>query len=1075
MKPGILQMVCAAALVAASSVAAQSPEASRRSEDAATPEAPGAPSAETAPTVATPAETPVEMVADEILVAFDPGSAAAPRDTARNALGAKKIKEFARIGVQHWKLPPGLTVARATELLSQNPNVRFAEPNYIVRRNDLVLPTDDLRGDLWGMHNVGQNGGLAGADINALEAWMDANAQGTGDVVVGVIDSGIDYHHPDLAGRFLPGTNGPGSVLGYDFVNDDADAMDDNGHGTHVAGTIAANADNMVGVIGVAGRNSRVKLVPIKFLSAGGSGTTDAAISAVLYATELQIKITNNSWGGGAHSSALELAIKDSGALFVAAAGNSRSSSLHYPAGYNLPNVLAVAATDARDELASFSNFGEWVHLGAPGTNIVSTTPGNNYSRFNGTSMATPHVAGAAALVLSGSPQLTIAELKANLLNTGDAITSLASGKTSSGKRLNVATALGAAVFIPPNDTPTTVVGLATSPSEATQTSLVLNWPGTAGYLYDLRYRTGGALTDANWSAGIPVYGEPVPPTGGDVLVEGLAPGVDYHFAIRAVSAGGAFSPLAVIQASTLPLGWKSVVVDSGGTVGSYRSLAFRSDGKPVIAYSDETNNRVKVATRAGADGPWTLEAFGSGYGGVSLALIPPGFAGAGLPTVSWASGKLSFATKANGSWAISTVEKSGVQADVTSLAYAPDGTPAISYRSTSSSGGLKIAWRSGTTWKTQVVAAGAAARYSSLGFVNGDPIIAYSDDSDGDNQLDALKVAVGTNRTSNGWSWIPTTLEEGVVGYGVFVSLATSAAGNPYIVHRGAGTLRFLRRSLGSPNGWSAENVGVGSNCSLAIGSDTGNVERAYIAYGRSGRTWIASAPLDGSATWESTIADVEGFSYQSSVKVAAGQPNIAYSVSGDLRLATEAPGYPGPEFLLLDDMESGQNGWTTEGNRQETAAKTRPPGPSNGTGLWHQTILRGNDPGHTPVTSWYYGIEPQKNYDTGTRNWGRLISPEVTLTGGRAELKVSQLVLAEGGTRYENGEIQIREAGGAWTTVLLRASRTNTFFITDKIDLSAYLGKTIQIGFFFDTKDSGFNQFEGWYVDDVSVKLWP
>ena len=180
---------------------------------------------------------------------------------------------------------------------------------------------------------------------------------------------------------------------------------------------------------------------------------------------------------------------------------------------------------------------------------------------------------------------------------------------------------------------------------------------------------------------------------------------------------------------------------------------------------------------------------------------------------------------------------------------------------------------------------------------------------------------------------------------------------------------------------------------------------------------------------------------------------------------------------------MESGLDGWTTEGNRNDPGSRNQPPTPG-ASNLWHQTTRRGSDPGHTPVTSWYHGIEEGTNagtYNTGSRNWGRLISPSIPLKtgvdpGSRAELKVSQLVVAEGGSRYENGEIQIREVGtGSWTTIFSRASRTSTSFITDTLNLTPYLGKTIQIGFFFDTKDSGFNQYEGWYLDDVTVKWWP
>jgi subtilisin family serine protease len=196
-----------------------------------------------------------------------------------------------------------------------------------------------------------------------------------------------------------------------------------------------------------------VKLVPLKFLNAGGSGSTTTAIAAVAYAASFVagsgakvIRITNNSWGGGSKSRALEDAIKNSGALFVASAGNPATSTKRYPAGDAQPNVLSVGATDHADALASFSNFGTWVHLAAPGVNVLSSMPGNTYGTLSGTSMATPHVVGAAALAMAQSPGLSVAGTKAQLLATVDVLPSLVGKVTSSG-RLNARRAVGASDF----------------------------------------------------------------------------------------------------------------------------------------------------------------------------------------------------------------------------------------------------------------------------------------------------------------------------------------------------------------------------------------------------------------------------------------------------------------------------------------------------------------------------------------------------------------------------------------------------------------------------------------------------
>lgn len=332
--------------------------------------------------------------------------------------------------------------------------VRYAEPDYIVHAT--VIPGDTSFGDLWGMHNTGQSGGTVDADIDAPEAW-DLNT-GSATVKVGVIDTGIDHAHPDLAANIwtnpaeIAGNgiddDGNGYIddtRGWDFVNNDNNATDDHYHGTHCAGTIGGVGNNGAGVTGVCWS---VSLIPLKFLDATGSGSGSDALEAVAYGTGVGVHLTSNSWGGGGYSQAFKDvldAANTAGILFVAAAGNDASNNdavASYPSNYDSPNVISVAATTRTDAMSSFSNYGlTMVDLGAPGSSIYSTQPGGLYQNLSGTSMATPHVAGACALLKAFRPSLSHAEIRNTIIATVDPTPAMA-GKSVSGGRLNIRNAL---------------------------------------------------------------------------------------------------------------------------------------------------------------------------------------------------------------------------------------------------------------------------------------------------------------------------------------------------------------------------------------------------------------------------------------------------------------------------------------------------------------------------------------------------------------------------------------------------------------------------------------------------------
>ena len=342
--------------------------------------------------------------------------------------------------------------------LALDARVQFAELNYLVQHT--LTPNDPDYSQLWGMHNTGQTGGTADADIDAPEAWDIST--GSASVLVFGIDTGIDIDHPDLVANIWvnPGeTAGNGidddgngyidDVHGINAINGTGNPDDDNNHGTHTHGTIGGVGNNSTGVVGV---NWTVTMGHCKFLGATGGGTTANAIECFNYVNDLKVNrrqdvdVTNNSWGGGGFNAALQTSMDGPAGmpkiLHAAAAGNSNNNNdlnPHYPSSYGLAHLIAVAATDHNDNYAGFSSYGATsVDIAAPGVNVRSTIRNGGYANFNGTSMATPHVAGCAALLLSIDSTLTAAELKQAILDQGDALAGQ-SKQTLSNDRLNCA------------------------------------------------------------------------------------------------------------------------------------------------------------------------------------------------------------------------------------------------------------------------------------------------------------------------------------------------------------------------------------------------------------------------------------------------------------------------------------------------------------------------------------------------------------------------------------------------------------------------------------------------------------
>ena len=365
------------------------------------------------------------------------------------------------------QLPAGMSTAEAMAAMAKDERVAYVVPNHTytlqggkagTKDENVNLP-NDLDSRLWGLNNSGQDSGTADADIDAPEAWTVSTGAkvANGGPLIATIDTGADYNHPDLKNNIwtnpgeIPGdgidNDGNGvidDVHGYNALANTGDPMDGHSHGSHVAGTIAADGNNGQGVVGV---NWQATIMPIKIFSDSGSTDAAAIIRGINYATQMGARITSNSWGGGQYNQAIADAFRNSPALHIMAAGNSGSdndASPHYPSNYDMPNNVSVAATDRNDQLADFSCYGaQTVDIAAPGVDIFSTVPisKGSYDSMSGTSMATPHVTGVAGLIAAAYPNATNEEIKARLMNGSDKLAQL-DGKVLSGGRLNAANAL---------------------------------------------------------------------------------------------------------------------------------------------------------------------------------------------------------------------------------------------------------------------------------------------------------------------------------------------------------------------------------------------------------------------------------------------------------------------------------------------------------------------------------------------------------------------------------------------------------------------------------------------------------
>ncbi len=371
-------------------------------------------------------------------------------------VGAKVVKNFSLVkGLKLYQFDTTKDAEEVKAEFEKNNAVEYAELDYIYK----ISSTNDPKFiDQWALENSGQSAGILDADINAEKMWQIE--QGSKEIVLGIIDTGFDYTHPDLVDNIwtnpleIPNNqkdddnNGyKDDVYGINAILNNGNPMDDNIHGTHVAGIIGARGNNGVGVSGVA---QKISMVACKFLSASGSGGTSDAIECLEYFGKLKthptnpvnIVATNNSWGGGPSSKSMKDAIKahdDLGILFIAAAGNEGQNNdikPSYPASYDVNNIITVASTDRKDILSSFSNYGKkTVHVAAPGSKILSTVLNHGYGELSGTSMASPQVAGLVGVIASKYPSYNYTQIKNLVMSSGQIIDST-KNTTISGRRI---------------------------------------------------------------------------------------------------------------------------------------------------------------------------------------------------------------------------------------------------------------------------------------------------------------------------------------------------------------------------------------------------------------------------------------------------------------------------------------------------------------------------------------------------------------------------------------------------------------------------------------------------------------
>ena len=600
-----------------------------------------------------------EVIPGEMIVKLNPGMENGLMGDFASEYGAKMVEKFDMPqsmfksfdgDLIRIKLPAGISYQEAVAAMKDDARVAYAEPNLVYTLEDVQQGQDqqgqqpprdpsspnDLDEKLWGLNNTGQTGGTAGAHVSAKDAWKIQTGNGSDNgPLIAVIDTGIDYNHPDLKANIWtnPGeiagdgidndNNGViDDVHGYNAFADNGDPMDGHSHGTHCSGTIAGVGNNGQGVTGVM---QDANLMAVKIFSDSGRTSVDAIVRGIAYSAKMGADITSNSWGGGGRSEAIYDAFRTNDALHVIAAGNSNYDNDkrdNFPSNYDLDNIVAVAATTPTDERASFSQWGaKNVDVAAPGKDIYSTVNGGGYASYSGTSMATPHVSGGAGLIMSEYPEASNAEIKARLIHGSDRVASLNDISVSDG-RVNFASSLENDSVAPgaPNDF---------KAGDLSSRGGTLSWTSVG----DDKWANGAAQTVEILTSSEPINGENIANAQsvtfagaeevGDLVSVGFggAPSeapTTVHFALRSIDNVGNTSELrtasATIPAAGVAFGdnfdgqstgftatgdFKTVEVEGRGKVFSSASGEGGSKGSSVLSsgsldLSEKTNSYLK-------------------------------------------------------------------------------------------------------------------------------------------------------------------------------------------------------------------------------------------------------------------------------------------------------------------------------------------------------------------------------------------------------------------------------------------------------------------------------------------------